>query len=478
MKIKSLFLAIFVSLAGMQLFAQSIPNAGFENWTNQFYFEDPLQFETTNQLSFFGNGNANVVKTTDATSGSFALELTTIETQDGIIPGAAFIGEAGEGTFSGGMPYTSRPDAVTGSVKFNIQPFDTAYVAVVFKKFGVPLGYCLARFYGNQPDYQSFSESVNWLFPIISPDSMAVLLISSTFFAVPMVGSTITMDNIQFVGGSGPFPNGDFENWESFSSDEPDLWTSSNLFTLLVSGLSVLKSNDSHSGSWAAQIESKTTIWSDTLGFITNGEMGDEGPMGGMPVENIPNILSGYYKYSPIGSDSALAGMWLQRYNQNLGITEILDSAFVLLPAASSYTYFEVPVAYNIWPEPDTVTIAFGSGNFDSGNFIGLGSTLWIDDLNITYKPSIVDVNENTDENPVELYPNPAHEKLFLAWKNIQNQEVNIELINSNGQTVISKSYKTGQIQAELNIEQLLPGIYFYQLRYGDQLAKGKVIVK
>lgn len=285
------------------------------------------------------------------------------------------------------------------------------------------------------------------------------------------------MDNIQFVGGSGSFPNGDFEDWVSFSSEEPDSWLSSNIFTLGSSGLTVEKTPDSHTGNWAAKITSDLTIWNDTLGFITNGIMGDNGPEGGMPVNNIPDVLSGYYKYSPVGNDTAIAGMTLYRYNEDLGISEILDSAFILLPPVSNYTYFEIPVAYNVWPEPDTVNIAFGSGNFDKGQFVGLGSTLWIDDLSITYKPSLVGLDENEMQNPVEVFPNPAHQKLFINWQKTHPRKAHLQLLNDQGQIIINRTYQGGT-KAQLDIEHLSPGIYFYRMECDAKSYSGKIIVE
>lgn len=462
----------------MHLSAQDIQNSGFENWSTVQYYEDPVGYHTTNGFTFFAGSNPNVTRITNAVSGSYAIQMETVDTPEGIYKGAAFIGQPEDNTFLGGMPYNDRPDSLTGYAKFDVASTDTAYVAAVFKKLGVPIGISFVQFTGVQEEYQYFSVAVEWLVPIISPDTLAIALISSSIFAEPVVGSNLSVDMIEFKGPGDPFPNGDFEDWIEFSSEEADDWQSSNLFSLIASSISLTKSNDSHSGNFAARIESQLTGFNDTLGFITNGYIGEDGPAGGMPVENIPNILSGYYKYFPVGQDTAIGGMTLYRYNENSGETEVLDSAFIKLAPAETYIYFEVPVEYNTWPEPDTVNIAFGSSNFDeSVSNIGLGSTLYLDDLEITYKPNIVSVNDPSYEAEPNVYPNPADDVLFIETFQLIHQDVSVKIFDSNGQLIRSQKRKS-QNNFNIPVDDLVPGIYFYSIEMGEKTHKGKFIIK
>ena len=469
-------LTALILFFGLNVEGQNIPNSGFENWSNVQYFEDPDGFTTTNFVSYFADGVANATKTTDSYSGSYALKLETLDTDEGPIAGAAFIGLLGNGAIIGGIPFTERPDSLTGYVKYNVAGIDTAYVAVLFKKFGAPLGICFVQLTGNQNGYQYFSQPINWLIPIISPDTLAIGIISSTLFGVPVPGSTITVDNLQFVGANTPFPNGDFENWTEFASEEADEWVSSNIFTLPESDLSVTKTTDSHEGSFAARIENQVTVWDDTLSFITNGTIGENGPTGGIAVDDVPDILSGYYKYIPIGQDSALAGMVLYHYNTTLGITETLDSSYIKLPPANQYTYFEVPVEYYTLPEPDTINIAFSAGNLDDG-FVGLGSVLYIDALEITYKPHIVSVNDNMENTEPAIYPNPVSDRLFFEFANLIHQPIEVLILNANGKLIKSKdtSY-AGKLS--IDVENMNAGLYFYTINAGDKSYKGKFIVE
>ena len=294
---KSLCLLLFTLLFFFQINtqAQSITNSGFENWSDFLYFENPEQYNSTNVLSYFASGTANVTKSTDAQSGNYALKVETIMANEEVIEGGVVIGTITEDFINGGIPFNEKPDSIKGFAKYDVMDNDTAYVAVLFKKFGSPLGICFAQFYGTQDTYVEFSAPVQWLIPIISPDTIAVGILSSTIFSDAIPGSTITVDNISFVGATTPFPNGQFEDWEEFSSEEPDGWSTSNVFSISVGETSVTKSTDSHEGTFAARIESKQNIFEDTLGFITNGMMGEDNPIGGMPVDSTPDKLSGYY---------------------------------------------------------------------------------------------------------------------------------------------------------------------------------------
>ena len=81
--------------------------------------------------------------------------------------------------------------------------------------------------------------------------------------------------------------------------EEPDDWFTSNVLSLAMGEASVTKSTDSYEGTYAIRIENKMNFYEDTLGFITNGTMGEDNPIGGMPIDSTPDKVTGYYKYMP-----------------------------------------------------------------------------------------------------------------------------------------------------------------------------------
>ncbi len=460
--------------------SQNIQNSGFENWFEKQYYEDPDQFASTNFASYTTSGSPNVMKTSDAHSGSHAVKLETIPSSEGNISGAIFIGSIGDGFVAGGIPFNTRPDSVVGYVKYNVLPLDTANIILLFKKFGAPLGICLIQFYGTKNNYTRFSAPVQWLIPIIPPDSLATVITSSSIFSFPVTGSTITVDDIGLIGVSTSYPNHGFENWTNYSSEEPEDWFTSNIFSLSLGTNSVVKSTDSYEGDNSIRIQSTLTSWGDTLGFITNGTFGEDGPTGGMPVDSVPDILSGYYKYEPVGTDTALVRMTLYRFNQNIGMSEVLEDKIIKLPPASEYTYFEMQSDYFSLQVPDTLNIAFGSGNFDdNGSFIGLGSTLYLDALDITYRVNTVGTINPVALDIVHFYPNPASKAIYFEVAETSTEVAEIAIIDSKGIVLYADKYHLSPRQKnKIDITHLPSGFYFVKLNSMSQTYFGKIMVK
>jgi hypothetical protein len=481
MKFKIIIPILLFCFVSADLIGQSIPNSSFENWTQQTYYEEPDQFNTSNPLSYSTTSAANVTKTTDAHSGSFAARMETIVTGDGVLPGAVFIGQIGEETISGGVPFSERPDSVKGFAKYNVANLDTANVVVLFKKMGVPIGLCFIQFTGTQNNWEEFSAPVTWLFPVVLPDTLATVVVSSAIFADPVPGSTITVDDIHFVGASTSFPNGGFENWNELSGEEADDWTSSNVFTLSVSGTSFTKTEDSFDGTFAAKLETNLTLFNDTLAVLTNGQFGDDGPFAGMPVSNNQDKLTGNYKYIPDGLDMAFVGMTLYRYNDNTGITSVLEEAFIQLPPASEYTPFEIPVFYDQSPIADTVNIVFSAGNMDENSTnTGLGSILFIDALEISYKPPPTGIASKLTKDEFKVYPNPTSENLNFEFTSAFQNDVEVTIMNILGKMVSMQTINASQSKLfYINVNNLENGIYFYRLKsYGVEEFTGKFFVR
>ncbi|MEZ5199088.1 MAG: hypothetical protein R2764_22710 [Bacteroidales bacterium] len=340
MKLKHYILLVGIVFGYFVANSQIIENSGFENWFTQQFYDDPNGFASTNFASYIATGEPNVLKTNDAYAGSYAVKMETVPSSEGNIAGGLFIGAIGDGYIAGGIPFDERPDSVTGYVKYDVVGIDTANIVVLFKKFGAPLGLCLIQFTGTQEDYVYFSAPVQWLAPIVPPDSLATGISSSTVFGIPEAGSTITVDNIGFVGANASFPNYSFEDWTEYSSEEPENWFTSNFFNFSIGTSSVSKTEDSYEGDYAIKMVNTVSVWDDTLGLITNGTFGAQGPIKGMTIDSIPDKLSGYYKYEPVGPDTALARMALYYYNETSGNAEILDDRVIKLPPASEYTYF------------------------------------------------------------------------------------------------------------------------------------------
>jgi len=84
----------------------------------------------------------------------------------------------------------------------------------------------------------------------------------------------------------------------------------------------------------------------------------------------------------------------------------------------------------------------------------------------------------NIEQQKIEfaLFPNPSNKFINIAIENLTKENVIFQFINSLGKVVKKGSFKKENIQ--VNIENLSKGIYFVQLKKGNQFAFKKLIVK
>lgn len=85
-----------------------------------------------------------------------------------------------------------------------------------------------------------------------------------------------------------------------------------------------------------------------------------------------------------------------------------------------------------------------------------------------------IDLEEN-----LKVYPNPAHETLFLDVPKINGGEVCTRIYSIQGQEVYKLTQPTrGNETLQLNLSLLKEGIYLYQIEMDGQVRSGKLILK
>ncbi|MEX0966173.1 MAG: Calx-beta domain-containing protein [Bacteroidia bacterium] len=368
------------------LFAQIIPNAGFENWNTINLPQDPLHFVTSNSQVYLETG-ANVTRVTDQQNGDYAIRLETVEASGEVVPGVVSSGAVNISSFSfqGGFPYSNAPDSVTGYWKGDFEPNDSGFIVFVYVNNNQPVTFPVFKhFKGNVANYTRFS------FPVPAPSSGVAdsffIAMSSGDLNNPKVGSVFYLDNLRLTGTTDSVYNQDFEHWINPSYEDPADWSTANFITFLDGELSASRTTDNHSGDYAVRIESiYSSVVEEYFGFIATGRIQLDGEFtGGIPTTAEPARLRGWYKYSPSGNDSAIAGVYFSKFNSSLGISEPVDSAFIKLPAASVYTPFEVPILYKSGFDHDTVAVLLSSTDMTASGTAREGSVLWVDDLEFT----------------------------------------------------------------------------------------------
>ncbi len=124
-------------------------------------------------------------------------------------------------------------------------------------------------------------------------------------------------------------------------------------------------------------------------------------------------------------------------------------------------------------------TLLAPGGGLDVAYF---GTYYFIDNLyfgNCDSAGISVGLNEvQKNENPFSIYPNPAKEKITIAFNAQMNGEFSLELYNTLGQLKISQQLNQLQVQ-DILLNELQQGIYFYRLIKNSEVTySGKLIVE
>lgn len=463
---KHFLLAIPTLLLAAQVEAQvSIPNGGFESWTNNPMME-PQYYMTSNPFAF-GNGFPAwpAQQTTDAQLNSFAVRL---ETQDNGAGDTLFgyFANGDPGTGDGGIPYSQRPTALTGYWKGDVMPNDTALILVMFKLGGNTLSFNVLPFYGTQSTYAQFTLPIT-LPPVVNPDSVIIGAVSSNAFVSNGIpGSWIQIDNISFTGVTSQptMLNGDFELWNTTNNLTLDNW--------VMAGDSVTQTTDAYAGQYAVSISTfDVGSGMSSPSYITNGYFTQNGPpMGGFPFTNPIDTLEFHYKFFAGANDTAL---FLAIFTgPNAGDTAYVVDA--LLPA-TSYTTRVLPFA--LWFTPDSVAITIGSDVNNPNTTAQVGNTLIIDELEFRSQPLMTSVPISWNVNTrFTLYPNPNDGQFIVE---APNGFTEILVSDAAGRLVYSENNESNSVtRRELNIAAFGSGVYFVTVKNGTDARTERVIVK
>ena len=390
----------------------------------------------------------------------------------------ALIGTPGNGTLKGGIAFAAHPDSIKLWAKYFIQFHDTANVMVLFKNNGSTIGYAVFRFPDTLANFTQFKKPITWL-SILNSDTLAVLINSSRLNGAKIPGSALYLDDIESLQTLQLH----FQT-EALKTGLPflPLQTPMDGFSFnpycLAGDTSATRTTDHYAGTYALKLKSVPLLIGDTMGYITNGTFGANGPQGGLAVTQNPSLITGYYKYLPVGLDTALA-VGIDFYWDPVGDSTVnLQTIYVKLVPTPSWTYFEIPFTYNGTPTTDTVNVTFASGNAAAGAWAGLGSTLFLDDLGISYMPLGIKESNQPGGN-IDVFPNPSNGNCEVSFNMNDNQPVYLELYNENGQKVYAETLGNAKNSvSKLNLSSLAKGIYYLNVKTKDKSYSKKLIIQ
>lgn len=287
-------------------------------------------------------------------------------------------------------------------------------------------------------------------------------------------------------------PNGFMENWAPASTglpEDPVSWTTTNLLTSLFLGSnpqSIFKVTDSYSG-YAAKV---TTIKQtnnqsqgnlpDTTGFMVLGTINLDGTLLPVPYNypTKPNSLNFYSKYNPNGTDTAIVGVLMFKYNTTLNKRDTIGTGFYLVGSnQTSYVLSTAPINYSITNvNPDSMLIFVAASHRDTitGQYPKVGSAFFVDHF---YFDITAGIENNNVSTSVTVYPNPSTFAVNFKF-DADHQPKEILIYDMQGRLV--ENVSVNSTFHTISTENWTKGLYTYSLLGNDNsvLKTGKFQVQ
>jgi len=300
-----------------------IQNGDLENWS------DTLISDNVDDWSKTGT----VTKSTDAQHLATSIKLeTTVDSYGDTNRALIHWGVVGQKSALTGL--IGKPDSLIYWTKHNLQPTDTALSLIVPNDF---FGMSFIEFSGVQNTWKRRAVAID-----STTDSLQIMFNTGHILdGTPgLPGSWIMLDNIQIkttTGGTFIPTNNSFENWTTITVEMPNNWETTDLFyaSLGITDTTVFKTTDSYANTYAAELKTISSAY---------------GPLGGEIFANYtsaakPTSLDLYYKFSPLGADTA----FVEVYFYSAG-TEVGSGDYEIINDIRSYpenTDIEVEYVYS-----------------------------------------------------------------------------------------------------------------------------------
>jgi hypothetical protein len=295
-------------------------------------------------------------------------------------------------------------------------------------------------------------------------------------------------------------PNGDFENWDNIDSSiaEPTHWNSNRTgggYAVYGPETCFRDTSTLNGGSYCVKVMSGEVFSNTVNGSNTTGKVeaptaskadGYSHTIAGDPnysstFTGRPDSIAFWYRFEQHGTDypklevrlhvgNAYAPETPSNNNHPDSTVNIIGRALWQGAAASQPTWIRVslPVTYVDSRTPEYVLITMtGSGDQLAGSD---SSTIWVDDLRAVYGPA--GINE-TKASEAKVYWN-RNGNLTADLTNSDIEKATIQLMNMNGQVVVSQTLRDAAINTIPT--DISAGIYVYRISSAQKSTTGKVV--
>lgn len=270
-------------------------------------------------------------------------------------------------------------------------------------------------------------------------------------------------------------PNAGFENWNTVVNRiDPADWNNLNPSTAILGVLTCARASgaDAHSGNYAIKLTTKLIPGFNIIanGIASTGTLITTPPYGvsgGIAYTGRPDSITGWYKYTPAGTDQGFVELQL------LGATNTDTIGYVRFETpnatVSTYTRFAAAVNYLSTATPSN-SIWILSSSKGVGPIVN--SQIFIDDIAMVFNSS--SVNTINSKNEVTILGNVIKEKIRFNYKNTGVYQ--FRLIDTAGRIVADTQLNSQQSTVDVSS---LDGLYFYTIENNTGIINtGKIIIR
>jgi hypothetical protein len=271
------------------------------------------------------------------------------------------------------------------------------------------------------------------------------------------------LSTILFVAsyGNAQIPNGDFEEW---SNGLPIGWITN--WAPISQTISMSTSAYDSNYSLQGQVVGIPTI---TPPIGETGQFGSAAPILGFPYAFQPVGFSGYYQFSPAGTDMFVIGA---RFKHGGVWTD--TAQFVTSSGTQGWKVFHVLINWKSSTLPDSADVYFQIANAGGDHACHLGSQFLLDALRFDTTLANVDETPNQDFELAQNSPNPFNSFTKISYTLPEAGYTSLQVYDVTGRLVrrlLDAQESAGDHEQLFNADGLPCGVYFYRLTSGQYSA-------
>ena len=212
--------------------------------------------------------------------------------------------------------------------------------------------------------------------------------------------------------GQNPIPNGNFEQWNTDTISSPlnyNYSSNSDAFFTYNLPANVTRTTDAYHGNYAVKLVTEASAMDTAFGYFLNTNPNNGNPttwVGGMPYNQSPTGIRGFFKYNVASADSATIIIVFSSAGVN-----IATYAYKIGGIHATYTPFDFTFYPPLPSTPDSVIFAATSSNVMINNGVA-GSTLYIDSISfkgVSSQPAMFNGDFESWQSQIFYVPTKWH---------------------------------------------------------------------